>query len=288
VTVDPRVAEGTFVDVRGTRTHLHDAGSGPPVVRIHGSGPGVSAWANWRLTLPHLAANGFRALAYDIAGFGATERQAGVHYGIEHWVAHLVALLEDVVGEPAMLLGNSLGGGIALRIATEHPKLVRRMALMGSIGVPHPITASLDAVWGYTPSLEHMRALITERFAFDPRLATDDLVRMRHEASIQPGVQEAYAALFPAPRQRWVDALVVSEDRIARVAVPTLLIHGREDRVIPLACSYRLLELIPDAQLHVFGRCGHWTQVERAADFNALCTHFFGMGRTGTAVYPGE
>jgi 2-hydroxymuconate-semialdehyde hydrolase len=278
---DPQLAAGGFVDVRGTRTHLHEAGTGPPIVFIHGSGPGVSAWANWRLTLPYLAARGFHCYAYDIAGFGYTEREPGVHYGIDQWVAHLTAFIEDVVGGPAMLLGNSLGGGIALRLATEHPTLVTRMALMGSIGVPHPITPALDAVWGYTPSLAGMRALIVDRFVNDPALATDDLVRMRHEASIQPGFQESYASLFPAPRQRWVDALVVREDRVARLATPTMLFHGREDRVIPLACSYRLLELIPNAQLHVFGQCGHWTQVERAAEFNALCALFFGGASTG-------
>jgi 2-hydroxymuconate-semialdehyde hydrolase len=275
---DPALAAGGFVDVRGTRTHLHEAGSGPPIVFIHGSGPGVSAWANWRLTLPYLAARGFHCYAYDIAGFGYTERSPGVAYGIEQWVEHLAALIEDVADGPAMLLGNSLGGGIALRLATERPALVTRMALMGSIGVPHAITPALDAVWGYTPSLDAMRALILERFVYDPRLATDDLVRMRHEASIQPGFQESYASLFPAPRQRWVDALVVREDRLERLSVPTMLFHGREDRVIPLACSYRLFELIPDAQLHVFGKCGHWTQVERAAEFNAQCALFFGAG----------
>ena len=195
-TVDPRIADGTFVDVRGTRTHVHEAGSGPPLVMIHGSGPGVSAWANWRLTLPHLAARGVHCYAYDIVGFGYTAREAGRRYGIDDWVAQLVAFLQDVVREPAMLLGNSLGGGIALRVATEHPKLVTRMALMGSIGIPHAITPGLDAVWGYTPRLENMRTVITEYFVYNTALATDDLVRMRHEASIQPSFHEAYSALF--------------------------------------------------------------------------------------------
>ena len=276
--VDPRIADGTFVEVRGTRTHVHAAGSGPPLVMIHGSGPGVSAWANWRLALPYLAERGIRAYAYDIVGFGYTAREPGKRYGIDDWVQQCVAFLEDVVREPAMLLGNSLGGGIALRIATEHPKLVTKMALMGSIGIPHQITPGLDAVWGYTPSLAGMRKLIVDDFVYNAALATDDLVRMRHEASIQPGFQESYSALFPAPRQRWVDQLVVSDDRLRHVAVPTLLFHGREDRVIPLACSYRLLDLIPNAELHVFGQCGHWTQVEKAAAFNALCAHFFAGG----------
>lgn len=272
----PQLQAGTFVDVRGTRTHVHDAGSGPPIVMIHGSGPGVTAWANWRFALPDLAERGFHCYAYDIPGFGYTERRPGVAYGIEQWVEHLIAFVEEVVGGPAMLLGNSMGGALALRLATKRPDLLTRMVLMGSCGIPFPITTGLDAVWGYTPSLANMRKLIAEDFVFDPALATDELVKMRFEASTQPGFQESYASLFPAPRQRWVDAIATPEDQIRRIAVPTLLFHGREDRVIPLATSYRLLELIPDAQLHVFGRCGHWTQVERAAEFNANCALFFG------------
>ena len=276
--LEPQLArqDGGFIDVRGTRTHYHEAGHGRPLVMLHGSGPGVTAWANWRLTLPYLAERGFHCYAYDIAGFGYTERDPNVHYGITEWVEHLAAFLEDVVGGPAMLLGNSMGGALALRLAVERPDLVTRLGLMGAAGVRFELTPSLDAVWGYTPSVEHMRTLIAEHFAYDPALATDDLVKLRYEASIQPGFQEAYAALFPAPRQRWVDAIATPDDRLRTIAVPTLLFHGREDRVIPLAVSYRLLELIDRAQLHVFGRCGHWTQVEHAAAFNALCALFFG------------
>lgn len=276
--VDAKVQEGTFVDVRGTRTHVHEAGSGPPIVMIHGSGPGVTAWANWRGTLPYLAAKGFHCYAYDVLGFGYTERQPGVQYGMQQWVEHLAAFVEDIVGGPAMLLGNSLGGAMCLRLASERPELITRMVLMGSGGLNFELTPSLDAVWGYTPSLENMRTMIAEHFAYDPALATPALVKMRHEASIQPGFQESYASLFPAPRQRWLAAIGTPEDKIRQIQIPSLLFHGREDKVIPLSSSYRLLELLPDAQLHVFGKCGHWTQVECAADFNAICAVFFGAG----------
>ncbi len=269
------LADGEFIDLRGRRTHVHRAGSGPAVVMIHGSGPGVTAWANWRLALPALAEAGYHAHAYDIVGFGYTERRDGEKYGIDAWIAQLTAYIEDVVGAPAMLVGNSLGGALALRFATIHPELVARLVLMGPAGVPFTLTPALDRVWGYTPGVESMRKLIAHDFAFDPSIATDDLVRLRYEASIQPGFQEAYAALFPAPRQQWVDAIVTPDAAIRGISVPTLIVHGRDDQVIPLENSLRLLHLIPNAQLHVFGQCGHWTQVEKARDFNALLIHFF-------------
>jgi pimeloyl-ACP methyl ester carboxylesterase len=103
---------------------------------------------------------------------------------------------------------------------------------------------------------------------------TDELAEVRYRASIEPGFQEAFGSMFPAPRQRWIDALATPEERISALPHQTLLIHGRDDRVVPLENSYRFLRLIERSELHVFGRCGHWTQIERAAEFNALLVRF--------------
>ncbi len=273
---------GTFVDVRGTKTHVHEAGSGPPVLLVHGSGPGATAWANWRFTFPHLTQR-FRVYAYDIPGFGYTERDPNVRYGMVPWVEHLLAFVEDVVREPVMIVGNSLGGALAIAAAVARPALFERIALMGPACLRFPLTEGLDRVWGYEPSEENMRRLVADYFVHDRSIATPELIRLRLEASLQPGFQEAFSLLFPAPRQRWVDAIATDEAKIRAITAPTLIVHGREDRVIPLDVSYRLLQLMPNAQLHVFGNCGHWTQVEYADDFNALLTHFFSV-RPSSAV----
>jgi pimeloyl-ACP methyl ester carboxylesterase len=144
---------------------------------------------------------------------------------------------------------------------------------MGSVGVPFPITEGLDAVWGYEPSVENMRRIM-DLFAYDRDLISDELAEVRYRASTEPGFQESYAALFPAPRQRWVDAMVTSDEQIRAIPHQTLVVHGREDRIIPLATSLRLAELIDGAQLHVFGHCGHWTQIEWSAAFNRLLAGF--------------
>ncbi|MDR8876558.1 alpha/beta fold hydrolase [Burkholderia multivorans] len=264
---------GRSIVANGIRTNYHDLGQGEAVLLIHGSGPGVTAYANWRLTMPELATR-FRVVAPDMVGFGETERPAGHRYAIDTWVAHALGLLDALGIERAHVVGNSYGGALALALAIAAPQRVGKLVLMGSAGVRFPITEGLDAVWGYTPSIATMRELL-DIFAFDRTLVNDELATLRYEASIRPGYQEAFASMFPAPRQRWVDALASDEDRVRALPHDTLLVHGREDRVIPLAASLRLLELIPKAQLHVFGRCGHWTQIEHAQRFSRLVIEHF-------------
>ena len=263
---------GKSIVAAGTKTNYHDMGSGSPVVLIHGSGPGVSAWANWRLAIPELA-KGRRVLALDMAGFGYSESFENGAYSMDAWVRQAIGFLDALNIKQADLVGNSFGGAISLALAIRQPQRVRRLVLMGAAGLKFELTPALDAVWGYTPSVENMSDIMGT-FAYDTSLLTDSLARMRYEASARPGVQEAYSAMFPAPRQRWVDTLSSSEDQIAALTHQTLVIHGREDRVLPLATSLRLAELIPRAQLHVFGQCGHWTQIEHAGRFHRLVGDF--------------
>ena len=265
---------GSMVDAAGIPTNIHDSvvdPGGGTVLLIHGSGPGVSAWANWRLTMPALASH-FRVVAPDIIGFGYTERTVG-DYSLDTWTRHVVGVLDALEIEKAHVVGNSFGGSLALSLAIRHPDRVRRLGLMGAVGLDFSLTPGLDAVWGYEPSVEAMAELL-RIFTATPAPGLDDLARLRYEASIRPGVHEAYAAMFPAPRQRWVTALSHDEALVAGISAPTIIFHGREDRVIPLATSLRLFQLIPDAQLHVFGNCGHWTQIEHAEEFNRLLRDF--------------
>ena len=257
----------------GIRTNYQDHGAGSPVLLIHGSGPGVTAFANWRLTIPSLAEH-FRVIAPDMVGFGFTERPAGVRYEMNLWVTHLVSFLDALGIDKVDLVGNSFGGGLALAMAIRHPDRVGRMVLMGSAGLPFQITHGLDQVWGYRGTLEHMRELL-DLFAYNRNLVNDDLAKLRYEASIRPGFQEAFSSMFPAPRQRWVDALSSPEEKITALTHETLIIHGREDQVIPLSSSYKLHSLIKNSQLHVFGCCGHWTQIEHADRFNQMLIQFF-------------
>lgn len=271
-TPDPEIANR--IAAAGIETNYHDRGWGPAVLLIHGSGPGVSAWANWRLTIPALSES-YRVIAPDMVGFGFSDRPEGVAYGKPTWTAQAIGLLDALGIDKAHVVGNSFGGAIALDLAIRHPDRIGRLALMGSVGVDFPITPGLDAVWGYEPSIESMRKLL-DIFAYDRSLVNDELAELRYRASIRPGFHESFSSMFPAPRQRWVGALASSERDIRAIPHETLIVHGRDDRVIPLSNSLTLLEWIERAQLHVFGRCGHWVQIEHAAQFARLLDGFFG------------
>jgi 2-hydroxymuconate-semialdehyde hydrolase len=266
------------VEADGLATNYHDEGSGVPIVLIHGSGPGVTAWANWRLTIPPLS-RGFRVLAPDITGFGYTQKTPDDTYDMDRWLGHLTGFLDAIGLDSVSVIGNSFGGALALALAVHHPDRVRRLVLMGAAGLDFELTPGLDAVWGYEPSLDNMRELI-RLFAYDQSLASDDLVEMRYRASIRPGVQESYARMFPAPRQNGIRKISQDEDAIASLLHETLIVHGREDRVIPLSSSERLHQLIDRSQLHVFGRCGHWTQIEHCDRFVRLVGDFLAEERT--------
>lgn len=288
MTSNPEIAKS--VRTGAFASNVHDLGTSapgqPPTLFIHGSGPGVSAWANWRLVLPALSSQR-RVIAPDMLGFGYTERpnppdRAGA-YTMDAWVRQAIDLLDALDIAQADLVGNSFGGALALALAIRHPQRVRRLVLMGSVGVPFGLTPGLDAVWGYTPSFEAMRKIM-DVFAFDCSLVTDELATLRFEASIRPGFQEAFGAMFPAPRQQWVDALASPERDIRALPHETLVIHGRDDQVIPLATSQLLSSWIPRSQLHVFGRCGHWTQIEHNARFVRLVGDFLAEGDRAAAA----
>jgi len=263
---------GKTVETGPVLTNYHDIGSGDPVLLLHGSGPGVSAWANWRLTLQSLDAD-FRLLAPDLAGFGYSKAPADMTHTRLTWLDQIVSFIDTLELDRVHVMGNSFGGSMALALAIAYPDRVSRMILMGSVGVPFKLTPGLDAVWGYEPSFKNMQAIM-RIFAYDQSLVGDALVQMRHEASMRPGIQEAYSSMFPAPRQQWVDAMAHEEKNIRALSHPTFLIHGRDDKVIPLSTSMTLLEWIDNSQLHIFGRCGHWTQIEHTTAFGRLVSDF--------------
>ncbi|MDR1482620.1 MAG: alpha/beta fold hydrolase [Synergistaceae bacterium] len=254
-------------------TNYHDIGKGYPIFLLHGSGPGVTAWANWNKLFP-LLKDEFRIVAPDLAGFGFTERVEGAVYNLNNWVDQTIALYDALGIEKANLVGNSFGGALALSIAIKRPERVNKLALMGSMGVSFPITYGLDAVWGYDPSPANMEELL-EIFTYDHSFSTPELVKTRYESSIQPGFQESFSSMFPEPRQKGVERMASNENYIRNIPHETLIVHGREDRVIPIETSLRLIKLIDRAQLHVFGHCGHWTQIEHTEEFADLLRNFF-------------
>jgi 2-hydroxymuconate semialdehyde hydrolase (EC 3.7.1.9) len=209
-----------------------------------------------------------------MVGFGYTEQPEGYEFSLDNWVQHIIGVMDALNIQKAHIVGNSFGGGLAIATALRYPERVDRLVLMGAAGTKFKLTEGLDAVWGYQPSIENMRKLL-DLFAYDRSLVSDELAEVRYKASIRPGVQESFASMFPAPRQQWLDSLASSDEELKSLSNEALIIHGREDRVVPLSSSLHLAEVIDRAQLHVFGRCGHWTQIEHTDRFNRLVADFF-------------
>lgn len=268
------IEDGKFVDVKGLNTHYHEDGEGEPLLLIHGSGPGVSAWANWRLVFPILSKQ-YHLYAPDVVGFGYTDRPKDIQYSIHVWVDHMIDFIETVIKKKVSIIGNSFGGAIALHLVKKRPDLVTKLILMGSMGTAHPISDGLDKVWGYEPSPENMKNLI-KIFAYDQSMAENgDLVEMRYKSSIQEGFQESFSSMFPLPRQQHVDAMALTEEELNAIEFPILLVHGREDKVIPIEhTSWVLARTLPNAQLHTFPKCGHWVQIERSNEFAGQVIEF--------------
>jgi 2-hydroxymuconate-semialdehyde hydrolase len=266
------------LNVAGVATAVIDTGTpggatAPPVLLLHGSGPGVTAIANWRPVIPALSADR-RVIAPDQLGFGGTATGDQRRYGRAAWTEHALALLDSLAVGPVDIIGNSMGGAVALSIAAARPGVVRRIVLMGSMGVAMALPYGLNVVWGYAPGMEQMRQVIG-LFAHNRELITDELVELRYRASLDPPVRDSWAAMFPEPRQRWVDDLALSGAELAAIGAPVLLVHGRDDRVVPWRdSSAQLVDLLPDSRLHVLSGCGHWTMIEKTADFLAVVQPF--------------
>jgi pimeloyl-ACP methyl ester carboxylesterase len=266
------IEQGQFLDINGAATHYHDVGEGKVVLLLHGSGPGVSAWANWRHAIPALAGSA-RVLALDLVGYGATERPDTVRYSLRTWTDHVWNFLDELGIDKVSVIGNSLGGRIAMQMAEDNQDRLDRLVLMGAPGVGMTLTEGLKALRSYEPSFDAMSTLLKNYFAVDKSIITDDLVQIRYEASAAPGAHEAYRLMFFHPDHAGSE-LAVSEDQVRAITVPTLLVHGREDRVVPVDVAWNMIDLLPNGDLHVFSRCGHWTQIERADEFNRLVADF--------------
>lgn len=249
----------------GEVTHYHEVGEGEPILFLHGSGTGVTAAANWWLNLDELGEVG-RCIAIDSIGYGQTVVADGTEYGIREWVQHAVRVLDALGIEKTWIVGNSLGGWLAFQFAIDFPERLHGIVSMGTGGAK--LTQALKGHANPTLTEQGIRDTL-ELFVVDTSLVTDELVKLRYESALNDTASDRLKEVVAA-RDRDREALPLDFDVLSKLDVPVLLIHGMNDRVIPVSRTWDIVQVVPHADAHLFAQCGHWSQVERADEFNQV------------------
>ncbi|MGW1225438.1 alpha/beta fold hydrolase [Streptomyces sp. NPDC001478] len=266
-----------YVQTKDWRIHYNEAGEGHPVVLLHGGGPGATGWSNYSPNIEALSKH-FRVIAPDMPGWGDSD---AVDFTTLDHVEAACQLLDALGIEKAAFVGNSMGGHTSLRLALERPERVSHLVTMGAPlqmkpflfgaggGPTEGLKIMYDTYTNATP--EGMRRLVEIMVYDTARFATPELCEQRSRAALKrPEHLANIAAVAPkAPIPIWIDP-----SRVSGITTPSLLVHGRDDRVVSFESTLFLAANIPDSRAHLINRCGHWAQLEHADEFNRLVTDF--------------
>ncbi|WP_419959201.1 alpha/beta fold hydrolase [Psychrobacillus sp. BM2] len=260
-------------------TYLNRSGEGndEAILFLHGSGPGVSAIANWRYALQACSEN-YDCLAPDLFGFAQSSHPEILPKNrqgwMDQWVNQVIELLDELNLQKVHVVGNSLGCSIALELLLDYPERFDKVVLMGPGGTPNTkLSFELARAKNFydNPTRKKMRQIMSWFVNEPEKMAPiiDGVIETRFETAMRPEVQRSNDSIFATA------TVPVPETALNRIENQVLLVHGKNDRVCSVESSYYLLDHLLNAQLHVFGRCGHWTQIEKKDEFNALIQNYF-------------
>jgi 4,5:9,10-diseco-3-hydroxy-5,9,17-trioxoandrosta-1(10),2-diene-4-oate hydrolase len=285
-----------IAEIGGLPVRYYDSGSAPAdaggtgrgdadtVVLLHGGGPGASSWSNFGRNMPVFAKR-FRAVMMDLPGYGQSAARPVTGHFFTVAADALAGLMDELGIGKTHIIGNSLGGGTALRFALRYPDLTGRLVLMGPGGLtlnvmsPDP-TEGVRRLMEFGappgPSRDKMAAFL-RTMVYDQQLVTDELIDERFAVASRPEALAAMVAMGGSFFGEYAeDGMLWREAH--RLKHEVLLIWGREDRVNPLDGALIALKQLRRAQLHVFGGCGHWAQLEKFDEFNELSLRFLAGG----------
>jgi 4,5:9,10-diseco-3-hydroxy-5,9,17-trioxoandrosta-1(10),2-diene-4-oate hydrolase len=270
-------ATSRSVETANYKLHYHEAGEGPTLIMLHGSGPGVSGWSNFKGNFPVLAEH-FRTIILDMPGFGLSSKPNYSKSYPQH-AADAAAEFMDALSIPsAHFLGNSMGGFVASELVLEHPDRVDRLVMMGPGGLFVPVTSpdrsegsKAMAEFMMNPTRENMVGWV-DTMVSNTDVVSDELIDERLANALKPGALESAGEVFGSlaqfPRPVPLFALV------HLIEHPTLITWGRDDRMLPIDGALLAARRMPNAELHTFPNCGHWAQVERKHEFERLVIEF--------------
>jgi 2-hydroxy-6-oxonona-2,4-dienedioate hydrolase len=267
-----------LIDTKDYRIQVNDAGSGHPIFMIHGTGPGATGWSNFAPNIKALSAK-YRCIGVTMPGWGESSPQT-VETGRDQ-VEAMRQLMDTLGIERAAYVGNSMGGGISLRVLGKYPERVSHLITMGSsapglnIMAPGGLSEGIQILLETyaNPSPENFKRVVRV-MCYDSTFATDELAEQRSKAAWE----------FPEHNRNWLDLLkagvqdqagfVAMVPALQQATVPALVIHGRDDRTVHYESSLRIVSIIPNSRMVLFNHCGHWAQLEHADEFNRLVDDF--------------
>lgn len=283
-------ASSRLIQTRRWRLHVNDFGEGSPIIFLHGTGPGATGWSNF-----HQNVAGFidrhRVLLLDLPGWGRSDAFDCTGESRSAANAEAVRLLMDELGlERAAIVGNSMGGAATLEFMARHPERISHAVTMGAglfgppnLFSPGGLSTGLRVIIETykDPSPANFQRLV-EVMVYDRKAVPGALAEERSRAALASPLHLTNwlkgAIGHPHGPFGGVEALMT---KLASSSVPTMLVHGRDDRTVPMETSLRAAALIPNSRLVVLNRCGHWAQLEHAAEFNQLVRGFLALAPQG-------
>ncbi|MDH0893052.1 MULTISPECIES: alpha/beta fold hydrolase [unclassified Pseudomonas] len=268
------------VSVGRRQIFLSEAGQGHPLLMLHGGGAGASGMSNYSRNIEALAKQ-FRVLVVDMPGYGQSTKGLDRSDSFGDLARSMLGLLDVLQIKSAHVVGNSLGGACALRMALEAPARVSALVLMGPGGInttrslpTKGLNQLLDYYNGEGPTLEKITRFIREYLVYDGSLVTDAMIAERYRSSIDPEVVAAPPLRRPPGLKAALRMDFTRDARLDQCQVPTLVLWGAEDKVNRPSGGETLRKRMPNCDLYLFSKTGHWVQWERAAEFNAVTAGF--------------
>jgi len=266
-------ATSKFEQVGDVRIHYNEVGSGEPLICLHGAGPGASGWSNFRTNVNEFSEQ-YRTMLWDMPQYGKSEKMV-IPGGRLTFISGILRQFMDQLGiEKARLVGNSMGGQVAIKLAIDAPERVEKLVVIGSTPVgqslfcPMPLEG-IKMIGSYYkgegPSPEKMRTLI-QTLLYDSSFLTEEVLQERYESSLDPDVIRIMHDSAPSREDL--------SGQLHQVACPSLIVWGMDDRFGALDIGLLMLRTFQNARMHIFSHCGHWAQVEHADEFNRLVLDF--------------
>ena len=250
-------------------------GAGFPILMLHGSGPGASSLANWRLVLEPLAER-YEIFAMDLIGFGKSGRKPKQPYfDLDLWVAQCRHMLAQMAGSEFGVIGQSLSGMLALRLAAGEQQIAKVLTT-GTMGAGFSVNDDLRRGWTLPKTREEFRRAL-ESLVHDSAAVTDDQLEWRMRSLIAGGTGDYFEAMFADDRQKYVDLTILNSSELKQIRSEVVMVHGRNDKPVPAeATSVPMSRAIPNADLVILSNCGHLPAVERPEALLGIARMLFG------------